>query len=73
MSQTDSVNFDRAADFYDATRVPGDEITATIDLLEREFERDRGRALEIGVGTGAIALPLTAREVPLVGIDVSPP
>src|SRR4029077_10352529 len=29
-------------------------------------------ALEIGVGTGAIALPLAAREVPLVGIDVSP-
>jgi SAM-dependent methyltransferase len=71
VSQADSINFDRAAEFYDATRDPGDEVTArTIDLLEREF-RDRGRALEIGVGTGAIALPLAAREVPLVGIDVS--
>ena len=71
MSQTDSVNFDRAADFYDATRDRGDEVTArTIDLLAQEF-RDRGRALEVGVGTGAIALPLAARGVPLVGIDVS--
>jgi SAM-dependent methyltransferase len=71
MSGAGSVNFDRAAEFYDATRDPGDEVTArTIDLLEREFH-DRGRALEIGVGTGAIALPLAAREVPLVGIDVS--
>jgi SAM-dependent methyltransferase len=71
VSETASVNFDRAADFYDATRDPGDEVTArTIGLLEREF-RDRGRVLEIGVGTGAIALPLVARAVPLVGIDLS--
>jgi SAM-dependent methyltransferase len=71
VSETDSVNFDRAADFYDATRDPGDEVTArSIDLLAREF-RDGGRALEIGVGTGAIALPLAARGVPLVGIDLS--
>ena len=42
----------------------------TIDILERELH-DHGRALEIGVGTGAIALPLAARGVPLVGIDVS--
>ena len=71
VSEANSINFDRAAEFYDATRDPGDEVTArTIDLLEREF-RDRGRALEIGVGTGAIAIPLAAREVPLVGIDVS--
>jgi SAM-dependent methyltransferase len=71
VSETRSINFDRAADFYDATRDQGDEVTArTIELLEREF-RDRGRALEIGVGTGAIALPLAAREVRLVGIDLS--
>jgi SAM-dependent methyltransferase len=71
VSETRSINFDRAADFYDTTRDQGDEVTArTIDLLEREF-RDRGRALEIGVGTGAIALPLAAREIPLVGIDLS--
>lgn len=71
MSESGSVNFDRAAEFYDATRDAGDEIaTWTVDLLEREFA-GRGRALEIGVGTGAVALPLTDRGVDLVGMDVS--
>jgi SAM-dependent methyltransferase len=31
-----------------------------------------GRALELGVGTGRIALPLAARGVPVHGIDLSP-
>jgi len=66
-----SVNFDRAAEFYDETRDAGDEIVMwTVGLLEREFA-GRGRALEIGVGTGAVALPLTERGVDLVGMDVS--
>ena len=30
-----------------------------------------GRALELGVGTGRIALPLAARGVPVHGIDLS--
>jgi SAM-dependent methyltransferase len=30
-----------------------------------------GRALELGVGTGRIALPLAARDVPVHGIDLS--
>jgi SAM-dependent methyltransferase len=66
-----SVNFDQAAEFYDATRDAGDEIvTWTVGLLEREFAGG-ARALEIGVGTGAVALPLTERGVDLVGMDVS--
>jgi SAM-dependent methyltransferase len=66
-----SVNFDRAAEFYDATRDAGDEIVVwTVDLLERELA-ERGRVLEIGVGTGAIALPLTERGIDLIGMDVS--
>jgi len=64
------VNFDQAAEFYDATRDAGDEIvTWTVDLLERELG---GTALEIGVGTGAVALPLAERGVDLVGMDRSP-
>jgi SAM-dependent methyltransferase len=31
-----------------------------------------GRALEFGIGTGRIALPLSARGVPVHGIDLSP-
>jgi ubiquinone/menaquinone biosynthesis C-methylase UbiE len=71
MTELRSVNFDRAAEFYDATRDAGDEIvTWTVGLLEREFAGG-GRALEIGVGTGAVAMPLTERGVELVGMDVS--
>jgi SAM-dependent methyltransferase len=71
VSELRSVNFDQAAEFYDATRDAGDEIvTWSVDLLERELGRD-GRALEIGVGTGAVALPLTERGVDLVGMDLS--
>jgi SAM-dependent methyltransferase len=32
-----------------------------------------GTALELGVGTGRLALPLSKRGVPVHGIDVSPP
>jgi SAM-dependent methyltransferase len=32
---------------------------------------DGGRALELGIGTGRIALPLTRRGVPVQGIDLS--
>ncbi len=32
---------------------------------------DGGRALELGIGTGRIALPLAARGVPVHGIDLS--
>jgi SAM-dependent methyltransferase len=71
MSEVRSVNFDRAAEFYDATRDAGDAIvTWTVELLQGEFA-GRGRALEIGVGTGAVALPLTDRGVDLVGMDLS--
>ncbi|MBA2701468.1 MAG: SAM-dependent methyltransferase, partial [Chloroflexi bacterium] len=31
----------------------------------------RGRALELGIGTGRIALPLARRGVPVHGIDLS--
>jgi SAM-dependent methyltransferase len=44
-------------------------IEATVDLLA-EHARG-GRALELGIGTGRIALPLAARGVPVSGIDLS--
>jgi len=67
----ETVNFDRAAEFYDATRDVGDEATTeTIDHLATSLE-DRGRLLEIGVGTGLLALPLAARGFAVDGIDVS--
>ncbi len=66
-----SVSFDRAAEYYDRTRVTDPEALAeTIGLIERELG-GRGRLLEIGVGTGALAVPLQERGVEVVGADLS--
>ncbi len=67
------LSFDRAAEYYDETRAIDDEaLERTIDLLAGEFAF-ADRVLEIGVGTGLLALPLAARGVELVGLDVSFP
>ena len=58
---------------YDAdssARFDPDVVSATVDFL---FElAGNGAALELGIGTGRIALPLAARGVPVQGIDLSP-
>jgi len=65
--------FDRAADYYDATRaLPAAVLDEVVDLLVGELAASRN-ALEVGVGTGRIALPLHERGVPLVGIDLALP
>ena len=48
-----------------------EDIDATVDFLAR-LARE-GPALEFGVGTGRIALPLSRRGVPTYGIDLSRP
>jgi len=68
-----SVRFDRAAEFYDETRGYDEELArATTELLAVEL-RDRGRVLEVGVGTGLIALPLHEAGIPMLGLDISAP
>jgi SAM-dependent methyltransferase len=69
----ESVAFDRAAEYYDATRgfTPDGE-RSMVHLLSSELE-GRGRVLEVGVGTGQVALPLHAAGIPLVGIDLARP
>jgi len=68
-----SVAFDRAAEFYDQSRAISEETMArTVALLSKELA-ERGRCLEVGVGTGLVALPLHAAGVPLAGIDLSAP
>jgi ubiquinone/menaquinone biosynthesis C-methylase UbiE len=65
------VSFDRAADYYDATRGLSVEArNALTDVLAAELS-GRGVALEIGVGTGRIALPLHERGFDLIGTDIS--
>jgi SAM-dependent methyltransferase len=66
-----SVNFDRAAAYYDATRGVGEHAMArTVELLVPELAH-RGRVLEVGVGTGQVALPLRTAGARVTGIDLS--
>jgi SAM-dependent methyltransferase len=44
-------------------------VTPVVDMLAELA--GSGRALELGIGTGRIALPLAARGVPVSGIDAS--
>lgn len=69
----DSIAFDRAVDYYDRTRaLPAGVEDRMAEAVGAEL-RDRGRVLEIGIGTGRIALPLIAAGVDLVGLDLSAP
>jgi SAM-dependent methyltransferase len=70
---SDSVRFDRAVEYYDRTRAMSDEATRRQTALLVEELRGRGPGLEIGVGTGIVALPLAAAGVPVVGLDLSRP
>ena len=71
MTDVPSVNFDRAAGFYDVTRPVDDtELTQTLALLHRTLNPS-GPTLEIGVGTGALALPLAERGWHVTGVDIS--
>ncbi len=59
---------ERIADIYDEWYHAYDE--AAVDTLG-ELARG-GRALELGIGTGRIALPLQQKGIPVHGIDASP-
>lgn len=70
-----SVAFDRAADFYDQTRgfpAGADEPIAALIAQAGSLKND-SRVLEIGVGTGRIALPLSAYVGRYYGVDLSRP
>jgi SAM-dependent methyltransferase len=68
----ESVSFDRAAGFYDATRRFSPQVSAAQTAQLREALRDvSDPTLEIGVGTGRVALPLAAAGQRLVGVDIS--
>ena len=66
-----SLSFDRAADFYDATReAPPDQLAASIATLNRHLPEGEP-ILEIGIGTGRMAIPFAATGRTLYGIDIS--
>jgi SAM-dependent methyltransferase len=71
VGHVESISFDRAADYYDATRgLPAEHVGSVMDILATELANSE-RCLEIGVGTGRIALPLHERGIPMAGIDLS--
>ena len=64
------MSFERAADVYDRTRLTDEvALAGALDLLDGVLPN--GRVLEIGVGTGAIAIPLAERGRRVIGLDVS--
>ena len=71
MAEYDETTYgERIADLYDTlTEVPTDTDEAV--ALLAELARG-GRALDLGIGTGRLALPLQARGVKVEGIDASP-
>ena len=68
-----SVPFDRAVEYYDRTRGLSEEASREMVALLTAELGGRGRCLEIGVGTGLVALPLAGAGVPMVGVDLSGP
>jgi len=67
---TDAASYgNKIADVYDLLYEPPSE-----EMLARlaELAGAGGRALELGVGTGRVALPLVERGVEVHGIDASP-
>lgn len=71
--QSGSVSFDRAAGYYDRTRaLPEEAAAAQTALLLDQLRTTPGRCLEIGVGTGRVALPLVRAGAHVVGLDLSP-
>jgi SAM-dependent methyltransferase len=68
------INFDeQVAVNYDADTTMSDPsvVDPVVEFLTALA--DDGAALEFGIGTGRIALPLSARGVRVHGIDISPP
>jgi ubiquinone/menaquinone biosynthesis C-methylase UbiE len=72
VERSESVSFDRAAGFYDNTRrfSPGVSVAQTAQLREALRAVD-GPTLEIGIGTGRVAIPLVAAGQQMVGVDLS--
>src|SRR5690606_5862653 len=68
-----SVSFDRAVEYYDHTRgfPPGIEPHIAALFVGAGGLSSQSRVLEIGVGTGRIALPLARHVGAYFGVDLS--
>lgn len=70
-----SITFERAAEYYDATRgfPAGHEGNVAALFAEVGKLTAFSRVLEVGIGTGRIALPLAPRVGSVVGVDLARP
>jgi ubiquinone/menaquinone biosynthesis C-methylase UbiE len=66
-----SISFDRAAEFYDATRgFPPGVAEQVAGALARRIAPG-SPVLEVGIGTGRIAIPLATKGYSITGVDLS--
>ena len=72
---SDSLSFDQAASYYDQTRdLPEPLASGGMQLILERLQGKAGphaRLLEVGTGTGRIAVPLLERGADLFGCDLS--
>jgi ubiquinone/menaquinone biosynthesis C-methylase UbiE len=70
-----SIVFDRAAEYYDETRgfPPGEGANIAALISDMAGLTTASRVIEVGVGTGRIALPLSRHSRAVFGIDLSRP
>ena len=70
---TASLVFDQAVSYYDQTRTdPAWVMDAVAESIMREaYLTNASSVLEIGIGTGRIALPLLKHGLPVFGVDLS--
>lgn len=72
---TDLKSFDRVAHCYDETRAMPPDVTAQVaDAISAVLGEvaERPQVIEVGIGTGRIAVPLAERGARITGIDISP-
>jgi SAM-dependent methyltransferase len=69
----DSIPFDRAAGYYDESRGLEPAVEELVADRVEEAVGPGARLLEVGVGTGRIALPVHRRGRRVVGVDLSLP
>ena len=68
---SDSLSFDRAADFYDQTRPLVEPIARQGIQAILEITGQSAHILDVGTGTGRISVPLLDRGADLIGCDIS--
>ena len=68
-----SLSFDRAAPLYDATRGYAPDVAEQIGaaIVEAAGAQPETRFIEVGVGTGRIALPIARLGYDYTGVDIS--